>query len=147
MPGTVTLHRVFATNPERIYRAFLDPAAQVKWLPPYGFTATSHHADVRVGGTRRMSFTNFSTGSTHAFGGEYVELVPHSRIRYTDRFDDLPGEIEVMVELKEVRCGTELRITQSGIPDVIPAESCYLGWQESLEQLRHLVEPTIPDGA
>lgn len=147
MASTVRLHRVFATTPERVYRAFLDPAALVKWLPPYGFTATSHECDARVGGKHRMSFTNFSTGSTQSFCGEYLELVPNRKLRYTDEFDDpnLPGTTEVTVELKQVSCGTEINITQSGIPDVIPAEACYLGWQESLEQLRHLVEPTIPD--
>ena len=147
MPSTVRLHRVLAAPPERVYRAFLDPAAKAKWLPPYGFTATVHHDDAREGGTFRMSFTNFGTGSSHSFGGDYLELVPGERLRYTDRFDDpnLPGEMRVTVELKAVFCGTDLRIEQEGIPDLIPAEACYLGWQESLAQLELLVEPSIPD--
>jgi uncharacterized protein YndB with AHSA1/START domain len=149
MPSTLTLHRVIAAPAERVYRAFVDPAAMVKWLPPYGFTGTMLHSDVRVGGSHRMSFTNFSTGSSHSFGGDYLELVPNARIRYTDRFDDpnLPGVMQVTVELKAVTCGTELRVTQEGIPDLIPVESCYLGWQQSLAQLITLVEPSIPDGA
>lgn len=144
--GTVQLHRVLRTRPEKIYRAFLEPAAMCKWLPPKGFTGEVQHADARVGGTYRMSFTNFSTGQAHSFGGEYVELVPHERLRYIDRFDDpnLPGEMEVTVELQAVSCGTELRITQSGIPDIIPVHDCYLGWQESLEALAALVEVEIP---
>ena len=147
MPSTVRLHRVLTAPPERVYRAFLDPSAKVKWLPPYGFTATVHHDDARVGGNYRMSFTNFGTGSSHSFGGEYLELVPGVRIRYVDRFDDpnLPGEMRITIELAAVSCGTELRITQEGIPDAIPVEACYLGWQESLAQLEHLVEPSIPD--
>jgi len=144
--GTVRLHRVLRASPERIYRAFLDPDAMARWLPPYGFTGKVHHMEPRVGGTFRMSFTNFGTGNGHSFGGEYLELVPHSLIRYTDRFDDpqLPGEIRVAVSLRAVSCGTELSIVQEGIPSVIPVEMCYLGWQESLQQLAHLVEPDIP---
>ena len=143
---TVRLHRVLRTRPEKVYRAFLESGAMAKWLPPYGFTCTVHHLDGRVGGTFRMSFHNFSTGSGHSFGGEYVELVPNERIRYTDRFDDpaLPGVIEVTVLLKPVVCGTELSVTQAGIPAGIPLEMCYLGWQESLAQLATLVEPDIP---
>ena len=145
--GTVRLHRVLRASPERIYRAFLDPDAMARWLPPYGFTGKVHHMEPRVGGTFRMSFTNFGTGNGHSFGGEYLELVPHSLIRYTDRFDDpqLPGEIRVAVSLRAVSCGTELSIVQEGIPSVIPVEMCYLGWQESLEQLARLVEPEIPE--
>ena len=147
MPSTIRLHRVLRAKPERVYRAFLDPDAKVKWLPPHGFTAKIHHLDARVGGSYKMSFTNFTTGASHSFGGTYVELTPHSRIRYTDRFDDpnLPGEMHVTVELKQVSCGTELSIVQEGVPDVIPAEACYLGWQESLILLAQLVEPEIPD--
>ncbi|MBX7167259.1 MAG: SRPBCC family protein [Pirellulales bacterium] len=147
--GTVRLHRVFTAPPERVYRAFLEPGALAKWLPPYGFTCAVQHLDARVGGKFRMSFTNFGTGSSHAFGGEYLELVPHERIRYTDKFDDpnLPGEIQVTVQLKRVSCGTEVEIVQEGIPAVIPPEACYLGWQESLMQLATLVNPEIPDGA
>lgn len=147
MPHTIRLHRVLQATPERVYRAFLDPDAKAKWLPPNGFTGKVHHSDTRVGGTYKMSFTNFTTGNSHSFGGEYLELVPHERIRYTDRFDDpnLPGAILVTVELKQVSCGTELNITQEGIPDVIPADGCYLGWQDSLAQLAKLVEPEIPD--
>ncbi len=143
---TVSLHRVLRTSPEKLYRAFLEPGAMAKWIPPYGFTCTVHHMDVRVGGTFRMSFHNFSTGNGHSFGGQYLELVPNERIRYTDEFEDpnLPGVLEVMVTLKSVLCGTELAITQSGIPDAIPLEMCYLGWQESLAQLANLVEPDIP---
>ncbi len=148
MPNTIRLHRVFRCPPERLYNAFLDPAAMCKWLPPYGFTGTVHEIDARVGGGYRMSFTNFGTGSSHSFGAKYVELVPHQRMVYTDKFDDpnLPGEMHVTVTLKKVVCGTELSVVQAGIPDVIPAESCYLGWQESLVQLANLVEPEIPDG-
>ena len=148
MPGTVQLHRVLTAPRERVYRAFLDAAALAKWLPPYGFTCTVDHLDARAGGTFRMAFTNFGTGSSHSFGGTYVELVPHERIRYTDRFDDpnLPGEMAVTVALAEVFCGTELRITQEGIPDAIPVAACYLGWQESLVQLAKVVEPEIPAG-
>lgn len=145
--GTVRLHRVLKTSPDRVYRAFLEPAALCRWLPPYGFTATVHDMDARVGGGHRMSFTNFSSGKSHSFGGKYLELVPGERLRYTDKFDDanLPGEMQVTVTLKAVSCGTELNVVQEGIPEVIPAEMCYLGWQESLEQLARLVEPQIPD--
>ena len=145
--GTVTLHRVLRATPERVYRAFLDPAAMAKWIPPYGFTCTVHHMDVKAGGTYKMSFTNFSTGSGHSFGGVYNELVPYELIRYTDRFDDpnLPGDMQVTVRLKAVSCGTELSIVQEGVPEIIPVEMCYLGWQESLAQLATLVEPVIPD--
>lgn len=144
--GTVTLHRVLRAPPGKIYRAFLDPAALAKWIPPYGFTCQVHHLDAKVGGTFRMSFTNFSTGHGESFGGEYLELVPGERLRYTDTFDDpnLPGTMTVTVVLKQVMCGTDVSITQSGIPEVIPTEMCYLGWQESLAQLAHLVEPEIP---
>jgi uncharacterized protein YndB with AHSA1/START domain len=143
--GTVQLHRVLKTNPDKVYRAFLESAAMAKWIPPYGFTCTVHHMEAKVGGTFKMSFSNFSTGHQHSFGGEYLELVPGQLIRYTDRFDDpnLPGEIQVTVSLKAVICGTELHITQAGIPEAIPVEMCYLGWQESLEQLAKLVEPEI----
>jgi uncharacterized protein YndB with AHSA1/START domain len=143
---TVRLHRVLRTKPEKVYRAFLEANAMAKWLPPYGFTCQVHHLDARVGGTFRMSFHNFSTGNGHSFGGEYIELVPNELIRYTDKFEDpnLPGILEVTVSLKPVLCGTELSITQSGIPDPIPLEMCYLGWQESLLQLATLVEPEIP---
>ena len=145
--GTVRLHRVLRTKPERVYRAFLDAGAMAKWLPPYGFTCTVESMDARVGGSFRMSFTNFGTGNGHAFGGTYRELVPHERIRYSDVFDDpnLPGEMETTVSLKPVMCGTEVSIVQSGIPEMIPVEMCYLGWQESLAQLATLVEPEIPD--
>ncbi|MBC7436565.1 MAG: SRPBCC family protein [Bdellovibrionales bacterium] len=144
--GTVTLHRVLRTRPERVYRAFLDAAAFAKWLPPYGFTCTVHHLEAKVGGTFKMSFTNFSGGNSHSFGGEYLELVPSELIRYTDKFDDpnLPGTIEVTIRLKPVMTGTDVSITQSGIPAAIPVEMCYLGWQESLAQLATLVEPEIP---
>ena len=146
--GTVRLHRVLRTKPDRVYRAFLEPDALPKWLPPYGFTCTVHQMDARVGGTFRMSFRNFSTGNSHSFGGEYRELVPGKTIRYTDKFDDpnLPGEMLATITLREVMCGTELNVVQEGIPEVIPTEMCYLGWQESLEQLARLVEPEIPDG-
>jgi len=144
--GTVQLHRVLRAKPERVYRAFLDADAMAKWIPPYGFTCKVHHMDAQVGGTFKMSFTNFSTGSGHSFGSEYLELVPHELIRYTDKFDDpnLPGEIEVTVVLKKVSCGTEIVIVQAGIPEIVPVEMCYLGWQESLAQLVTLVEPEIP---
>ena len=147
MPSTIKLHRVLRTTPERLYRAFLDPDAKAKWLPPNGFTGKVHHIDARVGGTYRMSFTNFTTGQSHAFGGEYTELVPYERIRYTDRFEDpnLPGAMDVTVTFREVSCGTELTIVQEGVPDIIPAEACYLGWQESLALLANLVEPEIPN--
>ncbi len=143
---TVHLHRVLRTKPEKVYRAFLEPGAMAKWLPPHGFTCHVHQMDARVGGTFRMSFHNFSSGNGHSFGGEYRELVPHERIRYTDHFEDpnLPGELEVTVSLKPVSCGSDVTITQSGIPDAIPLEMCYLGWQESLSQLAALVEPEIP---
>ena len=144
--GTVQLHRVLRTSPERVYRAFLDPDAMAKWLPPNGFTGKVHQLDARVGGTYRMSFANLTSGQAHSFGGEYLELVPNERIVHTDRFDDanLPGEMRVTVSLKKVSCGTELRIVQEGIPEVIPVESCYLGWQESLALLALLVEAEIP---
>lgn len=143
---TIRLHRVLKASPEKVYRAFLDAEAMAKWLPPYGFTCKVHHLEPRVGGTFRMSFHNFSTGNGHSFGGEYLELVPNALIRYTDQFDDpnLPGVLEVTVALKPVLCGTEVSISQAGIPDVIPLEMCYLGWQESLAQLANLVEPDIP---
>lgn len=143
---TVRLHRVLRTTPEKLYRAFVEADALAKWLPPYGFTCKVHQLDARVGGTFRMSFHNFGTGNGHSFGGEYRELVPHARIRYTDKFDDpnLPGEMEVTVSLQPVVCGTELSISQAGIPESIPLEMCYLGWQESLLQLAALVEPDIP---
>lgn len=146
MTGTVKLHRVLKTKPEKIYRAFLEADAIAKWLPPYGFTCKVHHMDARVGGTFKMSFNNFSSGNAHSFGGTYLELVPFEKIRYTDTFDDpnLPGEIHVTIHLKPVLCGTEISIVQEGIPSVIPVEMCYLGWQESLEQLAKLVEPEIP---
>lgn len=147
MPSTIKLHRVLRATPDRVYRAFLDPDAKVKWLAPNGFTARVHHSDVRVGGGYKMSFTNFTTGKSHSFGGQYTELAPNERIRYTDKFDDpgLPGEMQVTVSLRKVFCGTELHITQEGIPDAIPAEACYMGWQESLILLAQLVDPEIPD--
>jgi uncharacterized protein YndB with AHSA1/START domain len=146
MPNSVRFHRVLRASPERVYRAFLDPEAMVKWLPPHGFTGKVHHLDAKVGGTYRMSFTNFSSGHSHSFGGSYLELVPHERIRHTDKFDDpnLPGEMQVTITLKKVSCGTELNIVQEGIPDVIPPEACCLGWQESLTLLAQLVEAEIP---
>jgi uncharacterized protein YndB with AHSA1/START domain len=145
--NTITLHRVLRTTPEKLYRAFLEPEAKAKWIPPYGFTCTVHHMEAKVGGTYRMSFTNFGTGSSHSFGGTYVELVPNELIRYTDKFDDpnLPGEMTATITLKPVLCGTELSIMQEDVPGVIPPEMCYLGWQESLEQLARLVEPEIAD--
>ena len=147
MPSTIRLHRVLKAPPERVYRAFLDPAAMCKWLPPNGFTGTVHEMDARVGGRYKMSFTNFSSGHSHSFGGEYLELGPGERIRHTDVFDDpnLPGKMVVTIALKKVFCGTELEITQEGVPDVIPAAACYLGWQESLKLLAKVVEPDIPD--
>jgi uncharacterized protein YndB with AHSA1/START domain len=147
MPSTIKLHRVLRASPEKVYRAFLDADASAKWLPPYGFICKVHHLDAQVGGTFKMSFTNFGSGKGHSFGGKYLELVPQERLVYTDKFDDpnLPGELKVTVTLKKVSCGTELNIAQEGIPDVIPAEMCYLGWQESLAQLAQLVEPEIPD--
>ena len=148
MPSTIRLHRVLKANPERVYRAFLDPEALVKWMAPHGFTAKVHQLDARVGGSYKMSFKNFTTGSSHSFGGEYLELVPNERIRHTDKFDDpnLPGTMTVTVQLRKVSVGTELNITQEGVPDVIPAEACYLGWGESLQLLTQLVEPQITDG-
>jgi len=145
MPHTVKLHRVLATKPEKVYRAFIEADAMAKWLPPNGFTCTVHHFDAKVGGTFKMSFRNFTTGASHSFGGEYVELVPHERLRYTDKFDDpnLPGLLQVTVTLKKVSVGTELSIVQEGVPDVIPPEACYLGWQDSLRNLAQLVEPEI----
>ncbi len=145
--NTIRLHRVLRAAPERVYRAFLDADAMAKWLPPKGFTGKVHHMDARVGGGYKMSFTNFTTGKTHSFGGQYLELMPHERIRLTDRFDDpnLPGEIQLTVTLKKVSVGTELNILQEGVPDVIPAEACYLGWQESLLLPAELVEAEIPD--
>lgn len=147
MPSTIRLHRVLRATPERVYRAFLDSDAMAKWLPPNGFTGKVHHMDARVGGSYKMSFTNFTTGTSHSFGGEYLELVPHERLRYIDKFDDpnLPGAMQVTIILKEVSCGTEINITQEGVPDMIPAENCYLGWQESLALLAKLVEAEIPE--
>jgi uncharacterized protein YndB with AHSA1/START domain len=147
MPNTIRLHRVLTARPERVYKAFLDPDAMVKWLPPNGFTAKVHQMDARVGGGYKMSFTNFSTGKSHSFGGRYTELSPHERIRYSDTFDDphLPGEMQVTISLKKVSVGTELSILQEGIPDAIPPEACYLGWQESLILLAKLVQAEIPD--
>jgi uncharacterized protein YndB with AHSA1/START domain len=147
MSYTIRLHRVLKSKPERVYRAFLDPDALVKWIPPHGFTGKVQHMDVRVGGSYKMSFKNFTTGKSHSFGGEYLELVSNERIRHTDKFDDpnLPGQMQVTTTFKEVFVGTELNIIQEGVPDVIPAEACYLGWQESLELLAKLVEAEIPD--
>jgi uncharacterized protein YndB with AHSA1/START domain len=149
LTGTVRLHRVLRAPPERVYRAFLDPDAMVKWLPPHGFTGRVQDMDARAGGGYRMSFTNFGTGASHSFGGKYFELTPHERIRYSNRFDDpsMPGDMQVTVSLRKVACGTEVAILQTGIPASIPVEFCYLGWQESLSLLAHLVEPEIPDGA
>ena len=145
--NTVRLHRVLAAAPEKVYRAFLDPDAKAKWLPPNGFTGKVYREDAKVGGVHKMSFTNFSTGHSHSFGGEYLELVPNERIRYTDRFDNpnLPGEMHITVTLKKVSVGTEISIVQENIPSIIPVETCYLGWQESLVNLAKLVEPNIPD--
>ena len=145
MPNTVRLHRVLATTPDKVYRAFIEPDAMAKWLPPNGFACTVHHLEARVGGTHKMSFRNFTTGDSHSFGGTYLELVPNERLRYTDKFDDanLPGEMHVTVTLKKVLVGTELTVVQEGVPDVIPVEGCYLGWQQSLENLAKLVEPDI----
>lgn len=147
MPSTIRLHRVFKAPPERVYRAFLDPDALVKWMPPHGFTAKVHQFDAKVGGSYKMSFKNHTTGNSHSFGGKYLELVPNERIRHTDEFDDknLPGTMTVTVTFKKVLVGTEVNIVQEGVPDVIPAEACYLGWQESLILLAQLVEPEIPD--
>jgi len=146
MASTIRLHRVLRSTPDRVYRAFLDADAMVKWLPPNGFTGKVHHVDARVGGTYEMSFTNFTSGKSHSFGGEYLELVPNERIHHTDRFDDpaLPGEMHVTITLKKVSVGTDVTIVQEGVPDVIPAEACYLGWQESLTLLAQLVEAEIP---
>jgi uncharacterized protein YndB with AHSA1/START domain len=145
--NTLRLHRVLRSTPEKIYKAFLDSDAMAKWLPPNGFTAKVHHMEAKVNGTYKMSFTNFTTGKRHSFGGTYLELTPHERIRYTGKFDDpnLPGEMQTTTTLKRVSCGTELNVVQEGVPAVIPAEACYLGWQESLAQLAKLVEPEIPD--
>lgn len=146
--GTVRLHRVLRAPPERVYRAFIDPDAMAKWLAPHGFTGKVHHIDARVGGSYRMSFTNFSTGKSHSFGGTYQELVPGERLRYSDKFEDpnMPGEIQVTITLKKVACGTEMEIVQTGLPPMIPVEFCYLGWQESLSLLANVVDPEIPDG-
>src|SRR3954465_15252736 len=145
--NTIRLHRVIRAIPEKIYKAFLDADATAKWLPPNGFTCKVHHLDAKVGGTYKMSFTNFTTGKAHSFGGEYLELKPHERIRYTDKFDDpnMAGQIETTIDLKQVSCGTELNVTQAGLPAAIPPEMCYLGWQESLILLAKLVEADIPD--
>jgi uncharacterized protein YndB with AHSA1/START domain len=145
--NTIRLHRVLRAAPERIYRAFLDADAMVKWLPPNGFTGKIHHMDAKVGGTYKMSFTNFTSGKSHSFGGTYLEMVPHERLRYTDKFDDphLPGEMQTTITLQQVSVGTEVSIVQEGVPGVIPAEACYLGWQESLTLLAQLVEATIPE--
>ncbi|OGT74062.1 MAG: hypothetical protein A3H44_13035 [Gammaproteobacteria bacterium RIFCSPLOWO2_02_FULL_57_10] len=147
MPNTVKFHRVLTASPEKVYRAFTEADAMARWLPPNGFTCTVHQMDAKVGGNYRMSFRNFTTGNGHSFGGTYLELVPHERIRYSAKFDDtgLPGEMQTTVTLKKVFCGTEIHIVQEGIPDVIPAEACVLGWQESLMHLAKLVEPEIPD--
>jgi uncharacterized protein YndB with AHSA1/START domain len=145
MPNTVRLHRVLATTPEKVYRAFLEADAIAKWLPPNGFACTVHHLDAKVGGTHRMSFRNFTTGHSHSFGGTYLELVPNERLRYSDKFDDpnLPGEMQATITLKKVLVGTDLTVVQDGVPDVIPVEGCYLGWQQSLDNLAKLVEPDI----
>jgi uncharacterized protein YndB with AHSA1/START domain len=145
--NNVTLHRVFTAPPEKVYRAFTDADALSSWMPPYGFTAKVHQLDVKVGGGYKMSFTNFTTGSTHSFGGEYIEITANEFLKYSDKFDgpNLPGEMITTIWLKKVQCGTEVKVTQEGIPEMIPAEMCYLGWQESLEKLKKLVEPTIPD--
>ena len=145
MPSTVRLHRVLAAKPDKVYRAFIEGDAMAKWLPPNGFVCTVHHLDAKVGGTFSMSFRNFTTGTSHSFGGKYLELAPGERLRYTDKFDDpnLPGEMQVTIALKQVSVGTELNIVQDGIPDAIPAEACYLGWQDSLRNLARLVEPEI----
>jgi uncharacterized protein YndB with AHSA1/START domain len=145
--NTVTLHRVFSAPVEKVFKAFSDPAALASWLPPYGFLCVVQHMDFKVGGSYKMTFTNFTTGSGHSFGGEYLEIVPNTQIKYTDEFDDpnLPGQMITTISLKKVSCGTELFAKQEGIPEAIPTEMCYLGWQESLEKLKHLVEPTIPD--
>ncbi len=145
--NTVKLHRVLTANPEKVFRAFTDPDAMASWLPPYGFTCRVHHMDVKVGGGYKMSFTNFTTGNSHSFGGEYLEIQPNELLRYSDQFDDpnMPGKMITTIRLKKVLCGTEITATQEGIPDAIPTEMCYLGWQESLDKLKRLVEPNIPD--
>lgn len=144
--NNVSLHRVFKTSPEKVFRAFSEPGAIASWLPPYGFLCTVHKLDFKEGGDHKMSFTNFSTGSSHSFGGKYLEIKPNEFLKYTDKFDsNLPGEMTISVWLRQVSCGTEIKITQEGIPSVIPAEMCYLGWQESLDKLKNLVEPVIPD--
>ena len=147
MPNSVTLHRVLKASPEKVYRAFTDASAMSFWLPPYGFLCTVHALDARVGGSYKMSFTNFSTGNSHSFGGKYLDIIPNEYLRYSDKFDDpnLPGEMTVSVWIKKVTVGTELKILQEGIPDIIPVDACYLGWQESLEKFTKLVEPEIPD--
>jgi uncharacterized protein YndB with AHSA1/START domain len=147
MPNTIRLHRVLKAPPERVYKAFLDPDAMAKWLPPNGFTGKVHQMEPRVGGTYKMSFTNFSSGKSHSFGGKFIELTPNERLRYTDKFDDpkMPGEIQTTITLKKVFCGTDLAIVQEGVPEMIPPEACYLGWQESLTLLAKLVEAEIPD--
>lgn len=147
--GTVNLHRVMRTTPDRLYRAFLEPDAVARWLPPYGYTCLVHQLDARVGGVHKMAFRNFGTGHSHNFGGEYLELIPNQKIRYSDRFDDpsLPGDMQTSVTLRQVSCGTEITIRQEGIPEAIPTEMCYLGWQDSLDQLRRLVEAEMPDDA
>jgi uncharacterized protein YndB with AHSA1/START domain len=149
MPNTIQLHRILATSPEKLFRAFTNPEAMVKWLPPHGFTAKVHSIDVRVGGSYKMSFTNFSTGNGHSFGGKYIEIKPNELLKYADKFDDpnFPGEMTVTVTFRQVIGGTELKVTQEGIPDAIPPEMCYLGWQQSLMLLNQLVEPDIPDGS
>ncbi len=149
MPSTIRLHRVIAAKPEKLYRAFIEPDAVASWLPPWGFLCTVHELEAKVGGQHRMSFRNFTTGQSHSFGGSYLELIPGKRLVYTDRFDDpnLPGEMTVTVDLRAVSVGTEVNISQAGIPDIIPLDACYLGWQESLRKLAKLVEPNIPDGA
>lgn len=147
MANKVTLHRVFTAPPEKVYKAFIDADAMASWIPPYGFICKVHHLDAKVGGTYKMSFTNFGTGKSHSFGGEYIEIIPNELLKYTDQFDDpnLPGQMITTIHLKAVMCGTEIIATQEGIPDAIPVEMCYLGWQESLEKLKRLVEPNIPD--
>lgn len=149
MPNKVTLHRVLTASPEKVFKAFADADAMASWLPPYGFTAKVHHIDFKVGGTYKMSFTNFTTGSGHTFGGEYLDIVPNELLKYSDRFDDpnLSGEMTTTILFKKVSCGTEITAIQDGIPDLIPVEMCYLGWQESLEKLKKLVEPNIPDAS
>lgn len=149
MPNAIQLHRVLTAPPEKVYRAFIDPEAMMKWLPPHGFTGKVHHIDARVGGGYKMSFTNFSTKRGHSFGGKYLEMKPGELLKYIDKFDDpnMPGEMQVTITFRKVMCGTELKVTQEGIPDMIPTEMCYLGWQESLSMLAQLVNPEIPDGA